>query len=173
MFFITRLFDHFVFTVSFLIGVQLPEFIQQYTQLISGKLAEANYHLQKFQSVADIHFNGEITTLIRHYLNNIDPAIKHTGSIASDVFSRVEVYNNQLLLLSNGSYLDKVYYFIKYIDIESAQLTLQNYQLAIPLTLEALSTGGICALLLLSLRMLLSVVFFKLVKRSRKPAEYI
>jgi len=167
------MFDHFVFTVSFLIGVQLPEFLQQYTQLITGKLAEANYHLQKFQSVADIHFNGEITTLITHYLNNIDPAIKHTGSIASDLFSRVEIYNNQILLLSNGTYLDKVYYFIKHIDIESTQLTLQNYQLAIPLTLEALSTGGICALLLLSLRMLLGIGLHTLVKRSRKPPRYI
>jgi len=151
------MFDHIIFTVSFLIGVQLPEFIQQYTQLIKGKLAEAEYHLQRYQAVADIHFNGDIATLINHYLNNIDAAIRHTGSIASDVSTQVEMYNNQLVLLSQGSYLDKVYFFIKHLDVDSAQLTLQNYQLAIPLTIEALATGVVSALFLLLLRVSLSL----------------
>jgi len=170
--FITRMFDHLVFTVSFVIGVQLPEFIQQYFQLITGKLSEAKYHLEKFQSVADVHFNGDINMLIKHYLNNLDPSIQHTGTIASDVFTRVEMYQNQLILLSQDSYIHKVYYFIKHLDLESAQLTLQHYQLAIPLTVEALLTGALFGIVLLSIRMFISFSVFSLVQKTHKSPEY-
>ena len=81
--------DHAMFTFSFVVGVQLPEFIQQYTQMINGKLAEAQFHLSKFQSVADSHFNGDLLLLVERYTNNSDPAIKQTGIVVSELIERI------------------------------------------------------------------------------------
>lgn len=50
---ITTLFDRILFTVSFILGVQAPEFMQQYIQRLSGHLDEAKHQLQQFQLIAD------------------------------------------------------------------------------------------------------------------------
>ena len=44
----TQLFDRILFTLSFILGVQIPEFMQQYTQRLSGHFDEANYQLSQF-----------------------------------------------------------------------------------------------------------------------------
>ncbi|WP_286266919.1 DUF2937 family protein [Thalassotalea atypica] len=137
--------DHAGFTLSFIVGVQLPEFIQQYTQMINGKLAEAQFHLSKFQSVANNHFNGDLQVLVERYTNNADPAIKQTGIVVSELIDRIALLSEQLSQLTEVPYMEKLYYFIVHLDLESAQLTAQHYQLAVPLTIDALLTGALFA----------------------------
>ena len=38
---LSTLFDRCLFTLTFILGLQLPEFIQQYSQRLSGHLNEA------------------------------------------------------------------------------------------------------------------------------------
>ena len=150
--FLISSFDHIFFVVSFIAGVQLPEFIQQYTQLINGRLAEAQFHLSKFQLVADQHFDGNLTQLTTRYRDNSDPAIQQMGQTIIELSDRAEHFEAQIDLLSQHSYLERLYYFIINIDYHSATLVAEQYVLALPLTIEALLTGLVSATLLLLLR---------------------
>ncbi len=152
-------FDHIVFTLSFILGVQLPEFMQQYTQLINGKLAEANFHLSKFQSVADLHFNGDIKLLMSRYKVNSDPAISQTGQMISELINRVDALNNQFIALTQNTYIERVFYFLTHFELDSATLTARHFVLAIPLSIEALITGVIFAIVIIILRVGLSSLF--------------
>ena len=78
-----QLIDRVLFTLAFLIGVQLPGFIQQYSQRLSGHLAEAENQLQQYQNLADLHFNGQLTQLVSRYQSNPDPAINEVAAIVS------------------------------------------------------------------------------------------
>lgn len=166
--------DHILFTLSFLIGVQLPEFIQQYTQLINGKLAEANFHLSKFQSVADIHFNGDLRLLMSRYQENNDPAISQTGKMVAELEERVTYLEHIFTQLTQSTYLEKIYYFTTQLDIESATLVVQHYVLAIPLNIEALVTGAVCALLMMTTKLCLysscKKIYCRLFHRVRRKS---
>lgn len=150
--FITRIIDHILFTVSFIAGVQVPAFIQQYIQVLNGKLAEAQYHLGKFQSVADQHYQGNLQRLVDQYIDNADAAIKQTGVVVSDLLTRSNNYQIQLNNLTESPYLEKLYYFFANIDMNTAQITVDNFQLSVPLTLEATSTGVVFGLLAVLIR---------------------
>ncbi len=53
---INNIIDRCFFTVTFILGVQLPEFMQQYQQRLGGHLAEAQSQLAQFEVIAQQHF---------------------------------------------------------------------------------------------------------------------
>ena len=138
---ILRLIDRCIFACLFIIGVQAPEFIQQYMQRLSGHADESKFQLQQFQQIADINFNGELSELIQHYLANTDSAIRQTGNFISNLFERNQSFEYQLQQLQQSEYIDRLVYFAQHVDMEIAQATLSQYQLAIPLETHALVTG--------------------------------
>ena len=165
--FISRIFDHLIFTSLFIAGIQLPAFIQQYSQVINGKLAEASFHLQKYQEIADKFFSGNLSKLIQQYKNNNESAIEHTGQLVESTLSRVEFLQQQFNGLTQQQYLDNLYFFITQFDQQSVQLTTQNFQPAIPLSIEALTTGIILATVALVIKLIIGNVFSRIfVKRS-------
>lgn len=148
-------FDRFLFTFNFIIGVQLPEFMQQYLQRLSGHLTEANYQLQQFQHIADIQFNGNLSVLIERYGNNTDVAIQKTGQLIESLATRVTVYEQHIQHLQHGDYLQRLTYFVKEINLSMAKATIEHFQLAIPLQPNALATGLVFAISIIAIQALL------------------
>ena len=157
-----RLIDRCLFTCVFIIGVQLPEFIQQYSQRLSGHLNEALMQLNSFQLIADRHFEGNLSIMINKYLINSEPSIKETANIIVNTSNRVSDLQTHLFNLEETEYIKRLYYFITEYDASMAQATLQQFQLAIPLSLSALLTGATFALLVV----IMSHVSFELSKRT-------
>ena len=148
--FIIRIFDKCVFTLTFIIGVQLPEFMQQYIQRLSGHLNEASFQLQQFQYIANSQYQGSLLALIEKYQANSDRAIQQTGDLISNLLQRTQYLELQLSQLQQGEYLERLLYFIREVDLELAKATLEQFQLAIPLEPNALVTG-LCFALAISL----------------------
>jgi hypothetical protein len=136
-----NLFDRCLFTITFITGVQLPEFIQQYLQRASGHLNEAQYQLAKFSEIADDHFDSDIIVMLQQYKMNEEQSIVHTGRAIEQLLNRVEYLDAHLKLLQQTDYIHKLYNFFLHIDISIAQATLHQYQLAIPLNSAAVLTG--------------------------------
>ena len=67
--------DRCFFTVTFILGVQLPEFMQQYQQRLGGHLAEAQSQLAQFELIAQQHFEGSLITMIARYKENTEASI--------------------------------------------------------------------------------------------------
>lgn len=139
--FIGKSLDRVLFACIFISAVQLPEFIQQYSQRLAGHLDEAKYQLIKFQDIADLHYQGNLSQLISQYQLNSDPAIKATGQVVADLMERIALLTNQVHHLFSPDYLAKLYYFFRHFDPEIGQATLHDYQLSIPLEQNALFTG--------------------------------
>ena len=173
---LSTLFDRCLFTLTFILGLQLPEFIQQYSQRLSGHLNEAISQLNEFKLIADRHFDGSLTTMINKYLINSEPSINETAKIIQNTTHRVSDLKDQLFNLQETEYVERVYYFITAFDESMAQATFQQYQLAIPLSLPAVISGALFALTVITLchlivylfRVLLCKKTVKLNKSSKK-----
>ena len=146
---LSTLFDRFLFTLTFIVGVQLPEFIQQYSQRLSGHLNEALLQLNEYQLIANRHFDGNLKTMIEKYLLNSEPSIKETGEIIMNTSTRASDLQAHLFNIQETDYIKRVYYFITEFDESMVQATFEQYQLAIPLNLPAFTTGVGFALLIL------------------------
>ena len=144
---LTALSDRIVFTASFIIGIQLPAFINAYRQRLSGHLEEAKTQLQQYQMIADQQFNGSLESLVQSFISNSDEAIKNVGGVIQTTLTTVESYRQQLSLLNQENYLYQVFYFFKHIDVVKFRATIEIFTPAIPLSVEAIATGACFALI--------------------------
>lgn len=146
---LTSLIDRCIFTAVFIIGVQLPEFIQQYSQRLSGHLNESLQQLEQFQLIANRHFEGNLSTMIQKYSSNIEPSISETGDLIVNTSQRVKYLDSHLKSIEQTDYFKQLHAFITEYDLPMAQATLKQFQLAIPLDFMALATGAALAFLIL------------------------
>lgn len=147
---IKEIIDKILFTISFIIGVQLPAFINAYKQRLSGHLNEAHAQLDRFQQISEFQYGGDLQLLISHYLKNTDFSIQQTGQLIADLVNKVEYYQVLLKQLEDPSYINQLYSFITHIDINLAKATLNYFVLALPIESNAILTG-LCFALFLSI----------------------
>tara|TARA_R110000737_G_scaffold313123_1_gene322596 strand:- start:349 stop:870 length:522 start_codon:yes stop_codon:yes gene_type:complete len=149
---INNIIDRCFFTVTFIVGVQLPEFMQQYQQRLSGHLGEAQSQLDQFNLIAQQHFDGNLVTMITRYKDNSEASIISTGELIERLSVRVDYLANHLAEISQADYLHSVYQFIWHLDQNIAAGTAEHFAMAIPLELNAIATGGTLAIAALILK---------------------
>ena len=135
-----------MFTAVFVIGVQLPNFIQQYSQRLAGHLAEAQDQLSQYQVIANLHFDGSLKKLVARYQANPDPAINEIAVIVDTLQNRVSVLELQYQKISQTDYLEQLIALAQHLNREIAGATIDTFAPALPLTIEAFVTGAILAL---------------------------
>lgn len=140
-----NLVDRIVFTAFFIIGVQLPAFIIQYSQRLSGHVNEAKHQVLQFQAIADLQYQGNLQALISHYKSLNDETMAQTATLLINTIERHQLLEQQLNLLLNSPFIEKIYYFFVYLNQPMAQATLEQFVLAIPLEIPALVTGAVSA----------------------------
>ena len=164
---INNIIDRCFFTVTFIVGVQLPEFIQQYQQRLAGHLAEAQAQLAQFSLIAQQHFDGSLITMIKRYKGNSEASIISTGELIERLSVRVDYLSNHLEQITRSDYLNRVYQFILSLDKQIAGGTAEQFSMAIPLELNAIATGATLAITALILKeMTLKAVKYPFQKKS-------
>jgi len=143
---INNVIDRCFFTVTFILGVQLPEFMQQYQQRLAGHLAEATSQLGQFEVIAQQHFEGSLTAMITRYKDNTESSIINTGELIERLSFRVDYLANHLAQINQSDYLESVYQLIWHLDKQIATGTAEHFAMAIPLELNAIATGGTLAI---------------------------
>lgn len=151
--------DYCLFTLGFILAVQLPEFIQQYKQYLAGKLSEVQWHLNGYQQIADQNYQGSISALIEDYQTSGKQAIEQTGQLVSEMLDRKQMLTEAITAFDSGNYLERVLNLLNYTNVSDVKTVLGYYQLAVPLTLEALASGIFFAFLLVWIRMLTTLLF--------------
>jgi hypothetical protein len=156
---INNVIDRCFFTLTFILGVQLPEFMQQYQQRLAGQLSEASAQLNQFENIAQQHFDGSLITMITSYKDNTEASIISTGELIERLSVRVEYLASHLTQITQADYLQSVYQFIWHLDQEITRGTAEHFSMAIPLELNAIATGATLAIgaLLLKELMLLTI----------------
>jgi hypothetical protein len=166
---INNIFDRCFFTITFILGVQLPEFMQQYKQRLAGHLAEAKMQLDQFEVIAQQHFDGSLVSMISHYKDNSEASIISTGELIERLSIRVDYLSHHLEQLSRTEYLQSIYQFIWHLDKQIATGTAEQFAMAIPLELSAIATGATLAIGAL----LLKAVTMLTVKRVLNRAQSV
>lgn len=163
---INTLIDRCMFTLMFILGVQLPEFINQYIQRLSGHLEESKKQLLNYQSLAEQYFDGNITLLIKQYKSNSDPIIVDSASVIEQLVQRTHYLSTHLNAINTEDYFQQLLQFATQFDAQLVTKTAEFYQLAIPLNINALSTGGMIAALFIVFNWCCSTCYKRYIKKQ-------
>jgi hypothetical protein len=128
-----------------LIGSQAPEFAQQYRQRLGGALEELNRIVSEF----DAEIQRQSLTragALRRLENNTDPLARERGEDMGKAIERAARLNEQIEAMNLASPLMRLYVVATNFDPEIARSTLDNYEPAGPLSVGALTAGGLAAL---------------------------
>lgn len=154
---INNILDRCFFTVTFIFGVQLPAFMQQYQQRLAGHLNEAQLQLEQFNIIAQQHFDGSLVTMISRYKNNNEASISSTGELIEALVARVQYLGSHLEQINSSEYLTSLYLFLRHLDGQIAKATANDFSMAIPIELNALATGAVLAVGVLLIKTLLAI----------------
>lgn len=135
------LLERLLFTFGLLLFMQIPQFIDQYTQRLGGYYDAQRTHLAQYQAIADINYDGELTTLISHFQASDTPAVVQTGQQIESTMQTTETLLQDLRLLTANNYIPKLKLLATRLDMTLAKNTLAIFKPGIPLTKEAIITG--------------------------------
>lgn len=136
-----------MFTAAFLIGVQIPNFVDQYSKRIDAHLIEAAEHLSGYQNTADIYHGGDIEVLIQKHRNSSDPTFRSEAVVIENLADNHARFVAEVQALS-GSFLSAAVRVVFLGDRQIRREVLDDYTKALPLSVHAASTGLVVAFLM-------------------------
>ena len=128
-----------------LIGSQAPEFAQQYRQRLGGALEELNRIVSEFDAEVQRH-NLSRAEALKRLEDNSDPLARERGEDMDRAIDRSERLNAQIRAMNSAGPLLRLYVVATNFDPEIAHSALDNYEPAEPLSVGALTAGGLAAL---------------------------
>ena len=149
-----------IFSAGILIGVQVPNFVDQYTKRVSAHYLEAKMNFSGYQQTADKHFGGNIEALLNHYASSPDLVFKDDANNIKQIYNRQQGFLAELKAL-DASLFKKIFHVMVYADNAVLRETITEFSYTVPLNHEAI----ICGLLLgLTLSVIFELVVFALRK---------
>ncbi len=138
---IKQLLDKIFFTCGVIVFLQLPHFIDQYTQRIGGFAESKQQQLSEYQSIANRNFNGDLELLIDSFNRSNDAAVRETGRNISLTQVDVKKLNEETEVLNKQSLLQKSLFLTTNLRMNIAKGTLRVFQPGVPFNLWALLYG--------------------------------
>ena len=131
--------------IAGLLGSQGPEFAQQYRQRAGGALDELKRIVAQFDAETARENLSRSEGLNRLEANS-DALARERGKDLAKAIARTDRLQEQLSAMSSAGLLMRLYVLAKDFDPEIARRTLDNFEPAAPLTIEALTAAGFAAL---------------------------
>lgn len=116
---------------------QLPLFMQQYTQQLSGHVAELNLQVSAIQQAAT-HSGKTLEQFIQKFVESADPDFFRQGEIMLAMVNRWHNFSDAYKALYESSIFTKPLEFLYHFDFEIASNTWSHYTFGIPFNLEGL-----------------------------------
>ncbi len=135
------LIDRLFVVAGAFIGSQVPEFMNQYTQRLSGHVAELDHLLQNLRQAAAFS-NKTLEQYIQKFLTNSDPDFSHQGEFMQTMLTRWQDLSLSLQKMTESSMWSRPYVFFNYLNYDIAKSTLASYNPGLSLTIEGLCYTG-------------------------------
>lgn len=119
------------------IFVQIPQFYQQYTSLVSGHLAELAYQITQMEKSAKTT-EKTLDQLIQKFIAASDPDFHNQGVLMQATFERWTEFTKALLALNEASFLSRPFVFIRHVDWQVFKETFHQFTFGFSLTFESL-----------------------------------
>jgi len=125
-----------------LIGMQAPEFTQQYRQRLGGALDEVKREIAVFDADAARQSITPVEAIAR-LEGNPDPLAQARGAAIETDIARRDRLRSALEAMSDAGPVQRIGAMAADFDPQIASDTLQNFEPAAPLTSEALLVGAL------------------------------
>ncbi len=143
--------DRLLFAIALVAAMQLPQFVDQYTQRYGGYHQALVDSLAEHQRNADQHYGGNLDQLIADLHASSAVGIREIGDKLGRDRGREAEMRSGLAILERGSLPAKLWYLAKHLDGDIAAGTCAAFAPGLPLSLDALLCGlfgGLLATLL-------------------------
>ncbi|MBN1932496.1 MAG: DUF2937 family protein [Desulfobacterales bacterium] len=134
-----------IFCSGILLGVQIPNFIDQYVKRISAHHIEAKTNFSGYQDTADKHFEGNVQMLITHYESSQDKVFQDDAKNIKRIYYRILDFEAELKAL-NASLLKKICHVVFHSNPDVLEETFSEYSSMVPLNQAAIICGLALAL---------------------------
>jgi len=157
-----------VFALTLLLGLQLPNFLQQYEIRLDGHYIEAQRQLAEYQQLANLYFSNDLQALIKKHKNSTEQVFRDEAVIIDNLSKRFDYLQAQKNALDSS--LGKRLFFLSQ-QFNSALFneTKTDYQAEIVLNKDAISVGLLVAL---GASLLLELLFFIVPLLVKKTFSY-
>ena len=173
MFLIKNLFDRVLFALGLLLFMQVPQFLDQYTQRLGGYLQAQKQHLSEYQGIANRQHSGDLEALLNEFYSSEKPAVKETADTINKTRQEVAELESDLDILEGKHLIYRLGHTITHVNMSVATETLRIFTPGIPLTIESFVCGllgGILFSVVFATVMRLLRFSKKTEKKSTKPA---
>lgn len=152
---------------ALLLGIQVPNFVDQYQKRLDAHLQEVQTNLKGYQDIADRDFGGSLDALIRKHKDSDDATFRDEAAPIESMYLRRVHFEAQRSALQ-ASLPQQAWYLLLHGDRELLSETWASYSFAVPLNGLALLSGfGLAALLLIVVEILAGL--FGAVRGLRTP----
>jgi hypothetical protein len=156
--------------ISLLLGLQIPNFVDQYQKRVDAHLREVTVNLQPFQDIAAKYFSGDMNKLIELHRASSERAFQEEGAAIEKMVARKLRFEADLAAL-NTSLPQKALHVLLHGDQEILDEALAQYSYAVPLDQDALVFGACVAIVILLLVELLFALVGLARKKLSRPAN--
>src|SRR5690606_19743805 len=133
---VTGLLDRLLFVAGFLLFLQIPQFIDHYTQRYAGYRQALADSVQQYQSSADVHYGGDLGLMIHEFETAAAPAMRDMGTKMDRERARLDEMTAGLTVLRTGSLPEKLALLAQDFDTPLLQATFDDYRPGLPLTVD-------------------------------------
>ncbi len=120
---------------------QFPEYAQQYTQRLGGAVDELRVITEEFDRAAMEGGLDRQAALERYTISN-DEFLAGRGTSMAVTFERYEMLSQTLAQIQGAGPVERLQSLPAFVDTDIGRRTLENYQPAVPVTMEGILYAG-------------------------------
>jgi hypothetical protein len=125
---VTGLLDRLLFAAGLILFLQIPQFIDHYTQRYAGYRQALADSVQQYQTSATAHYDGDLRLMIHEFQNADAPAMRDMGRKMERERVRLDEMTAGLAVLRGGSLPAKLAHLAQDIDMPLARATFEDYR---------------------------------------------
>lgn len=157
-----------VAAAALLIGVQLPNFVDQYQKRLDAHLIEVTTNLKPFQDIADRFHGGSLEALIAKHEQSPDPTFHAEGDAIRSMYRRFQRFTNERDQLEVELPWQLAFIATR-ADHALVEETRRNYSFALLLDRKAVISGVVAMMVVVVLLELVAALLGLLRPRGRAP----
>lgn len=162
--------DRLLFAAGFALAMQLPQFVDSYTQRYGGYHQALVDGMAEYQRNADEHYSGDLDKLIADLHAAPAPGIHDIGDKLERDRAKELDMRQGLAILEHDTLAQRLWYLAGHLDTELARATWMAFTPGLPLSIDALLCGLIGAVIFSGLFNLLRWPFSALHRhRNARP----
>ena len=170
--FFDRILDRIFSVIGAVAFSQIPEFIQQYIQRLGGHVDEAQYQVELIRKAAQSS-GHTLSNYIELFIPHTDPSVVQQGQLIQRTIERARELAEALQAIKEASVFTRPFVFLANIKYPIAKATLEDFQPALPLSIESLIYAFIGLFLALAFYQFVLKLPIRLLERKRAPVAAV